>query len=107
MTNLQNTANNLAILKRKNMKHLIFSLIVMMFFGTGVYGQNHTQKDFEKSLEETTLTFVNQSRGVYEKGDSYEKFKFKLIGSGNLKTTTSEGDALLRKAFKDIAENKS
>ena len=78
----------------------------MLFLGTGVYGQNQSEKDYQNAIESLTLTFVNQTKQLYKKGDSFETFKSNLIGEKNSNSIMKEGDELLKKAYTDIVKQR-
>ncbi len=90
------------------MKKLVFGLIATVMFGLVGNAQSKlTQEDVRLKLATTTSQFVEDCRGSYKKGMSYDDFIKAILQGGTTGPTfpipTQEGQALMKSAYNYVS----
>ncbi len=95
----------------KNLKHIVtatsFVLVMLISFNVQAQQKKLSDKDVEfvkSEFRKGMADFVESVKPIYKSGMSYSSFKSSLLGKSST-TITTEGDALLFKAYNYISKS--
>lgn len=86
------------------MKNLFFAILSLCFISNGISQTAQEKERVRKDLATGMVSFVQSTRHVYKKGQSYQEFQRALCGT---KIPTQSGLALLKKSHEFLSKGTS